>query len=458
MDNRLKKRLVAFVIFFIFVALAIIALMTSYPKLYATETYYPKGSFASLIGDNIYSLNGEVFLKRNIHDNKTTVLSMSSPVQDIYNAYWTGDKGVFLQLNPALLDSTIAGQILREQNITSDERAKYYIWYFDFSSNTLSLVSHTTTETDTIAYNDSNETLYFSSPVNNEVDGPVLREIFSASPKNIKPVKLITMPESGDISLFKCSVSPICFTSINPSDQSVTLWKIVNNKPDKIIMENKPFSSLAQSSSQLLYAMKTLDGEKNNDVIKATEAYIVDISTSSSNSTRTGALGSNISVQGNINHKPYVVFDDGMYIIGSTNLIGLMSYKLDSLHNFKPTDTIATDFTARPSANPEGETMYLGKSGNYILITPRKDILSNIPPTRPKVESTYKECFDQYSTYSDYTDELRMFRVGGVYDSSFDSRKKSFFKCISEKDSYILNYYNFRYVGLSPRDGRFVTE
>ena len=73
------------------------------------------------------------------------------------------------------------------------------------------------------------------------------------------------------------------------------------------------------------------------------------------------------------------------------------------------------------------------------------------------LQKTLDPCFKKYTSYHRYTAELREMMVGITYDSQFQQKAADFSLCLVETDKKALVGQSYVFVGLSPVDGRFVT-
>jgi len=96
---------------------------------------------ANIINNQLYSYNGIVFTKTDLESKRVTILLEGIRLPAVSGIWWADDHGVLVKFNSSFYNTEVFDQILDNYEIIEADSIINYLWYVDFSSGLIKLVS-----------------------------------------------------------------------------------------------------------------------------------------------------------------------------------------------------------------------------------------------------------------------------------------------------------------------------
>ncbi len=448
--------LVAVVILLI---VSIFVLKPNYLVLKYSETLFPSQSFAQFINQAIYSYNGMQFLKTDPIKNKTIVLADMADLPTIRSMYSAGDSGAYVQFTDASLKKSRVLNIFESMSLGSDTNTDGYIWYIDFKKKDIKLVSPDVFDTDVLMYSLKNKGIVFTRVDKSDLEQTSIpnRELVFSDDNTHTTTSLGGAGRSIPKSLNDCGpVAFVCYIGEDISTTEPILW--MANKYSQPMKKQVPLKSIrsisaAIDSTSFLIATSKPNSElyKNDELIPVGSLYVYYPSTD-----RVTKIGDNISLGTSflLNHSnslASVLLDNGSYISEGKNLLGFSKYA--TIKDIEQQSTF--DESNKASISSSGDVLFKNTNEKFIIAS--KNGYKQPEVNEQQTEKIINDCARQYSDYIQIYSDKKIVKVGNIYDDNYLKKNSDFSVCVSKSNSNLLSWYYFSFVGLSPRDGRFVT-
>ena len=150
--------------------------------LYDTQTYtppavklssFPQASHAEIVGNDVYSFDGIVFSRTDMHTGVRTIVSKPVRYPDINTVWYAGEEGAFATFKGGF-DSTPAEKYVYKYNLlgaSETDVSENYLWYIDFSSGDISLVNADYSDKKFVFVNQTSQMAYLLFVRSGQEDG-----------------------------------------------------------------------------------------------------------------------------------------------------------------------------------------------------------------------------------------------------------------------------------------------
>ncbi len=170
---------------------------------------------ADLNDNEVVSFNGVSFAKYDLNTNKSTVLLSGSLWPKFGSINWAGDSGAFVTVNGSIY-ATPFEQFADQYDLYSysnDDLANNFLWYIDFTSGSVRLISNQTVLERSYYYDAKTESAYFSEVAEAESEGgePSLRTVLKKyTVRDMSLTSTLTVPLTSNISINPCGETQLC--------------------------------------------------------------------------------------------------------------------------------------------------------------------------------------------------------------------------------------------------------
>lgn len=443
----------------------------SYKSFSLYKTPFSVSSFSMVKGNALYSYSGLSFYKQAISSgDSVTVLNSGVRLPVIENLYWAGDNGALLTFTDGGYIGSALERELMSRQLEWNNDSKEYLWYLDFKTSKLMLVSEYPLISESVYYSDASESIYYARQNGfiPESDIPNGLPLIAYSTKNLTETTVLENLGTEAVEFIgPCeTIDTICFSIQNPDGAS--LYKVgKDGKQTKVL--NDTFDSINPTSSPTIFIGVQYDDVSENEgvgeVLQAT-VYHIDLATKKTTKTDT-KIGSTRSILSNIGegdsfylYEPTSQTDKSglTYVAGSKNLLGTTKTRLQVLGKSAELKQTSSSIVTPISITANGLSLFGDIDGSMFLIAPEKFNYQVVESSSTDVEKNIEPCLKKYTKSYDYTDELKQFKIGIIYDDTFTQRIKSFSTCVDQVYPAAYSGYYFVIVGLSSTDGRFVTD
>lgn len=469
--NIKKLKLVAIVFLLLVLTVFIYYIFTrvSFKKYQITTTFIPSSQPAHITNDYVYGYNGAFFYKKSLEKNgDTTILMKSMKFPKVETLVWAGDDGVaVLFSNNGIVGSAIEEES-RAQDLQLYNNNNRYLWYIDFKTEKISLLSTDSIEKEKVAYSSKSKSIYFARTSTREGDTvsnmPTTISRFSTAAHTTEIVKSFQNTYHLS-SLFECGDYEICWTKY---DEKSTVFGL-NKSTEKAVASSNLRFIKNSDTQQYIYSVSPVTTKVSlNDSDFAQNIHIVqhELNNNSTSTIDTVLISSPLL---------YIVNDDGgdsFYILGanipSRSSVSYIAVGKSLLGKHK---TNQVKFINSPSnidsapivqsSNKKGMSLIaIGDSPTYYITHPNNVQVSLSPssPTKNEVTTLYSKCSSKGAGGVDYNPDSRDIKLSVVYDENFAQNTKNAIQCIAASSIERALQYNFSFVGTDPANGRYVTD
>ncbi|HRK40563.1 MAG TPA: hypothetical protein PLN95_00575 [Candidatus Saccharibacteria bacterium] len=429
-------------------------------------TPYTTSNLSAIHGDSILSYSGMSFIRQDIKGEASpAVLNSGLRLPTIEKLFWGGNKGALITFTDGGYIDSVLEQELTSRGKEWDEDTRHYLWYLDFKTSKLSLVSEFPLMSENVAYDQSSGNLYYvrGNGYLPDSDVPNSVPLIAFSTTTLQETTLINTQsiKIGSVSL--CENNLPCY-SVNEDDGEV-LYVVESGQKERVISED--FDKLIPTGDPwVLFGLRhaVLDDRVSEDEILKASVFRIDLKTSKIQDT-TGVVGATNTLLANTatDDKFYVMqptpgnSGDVPYLTGGKTVLGHYKVKEAVFKNSSKDEASSGSIIEPISRNGSGATMFHDVEGTVYLITPGSYSYGSKYLDSSKVEDAIKTCFDQYTKEHDYTDDLKQFRIGIDYGTNFRQSIRNFAECVNKTDTNVLTGYTFIFIGLDS-SGRYVTD
>lgn len=440
-----------------------------YASFELNKTPFITENFTSFSNGKLYNYNGAAFYSVNPKDpNDVSVLSTGLRLPAVQKLYWAEDKGALVVFGDTQTDGSLVEKELTARGKAFDVVTTSYTWYLDFKTNSLHLVSDTPVDSYNAYYSPSKQAFYFSTlPLHqdhgaDEGQGPTLWT-YSIDTRERKA--LIAGINSDLVRYIgPCTGREVCIIQDEKPDKQ-TIWtvndgkkKVIANTYNSVSSTGDPSVFLAEKNERAGGAGGAEDAELQADL------FVLNVEKNEEKATaiRVG-VGVSPTASSYDKGKKLVLYDDSLLTDNKStfrniapDLFGTLQSKQEA-YRLTGNDELTEDITGILSRSTEGISVIGGSEGGVYLHSPSSYNYAPETYNEKTLKKALKPCTDKYTKYYEYAPEIRQATIGIVFDDNFASTVKKFSSCIASTDKKAFVGQNYIFIGLSPIDGRFVT-
>lgn len=474
MENLLQNRvkiLAVLCLFIVGLGIAIFLLTPPYKNYSIHKTPYISSEFATIQGDSVYGYSGVSFYKSSLADpSKVTVLSSGFylPVPKTIN--WAGDDGAVLTFTDqgatgSLLESELQsrGQEISEQSLES-------VWYFNFKEKTLELVDEVGFASPAYYYSSSKHGFYYirygKAVTESHGFENASLTFFSTKSLSSQAVAETVGNEEATTHIGPCkNVETVCL--VKDLNGKYSLYAVENGKQEKI---GKTYDHLVPTASPAVLIGSVHDetesSENTEDELLRSRYYLLDPSTGKDVQISKDRVANNSFISNTLGDDFFYIFEptpedpdkDVSLLSGAKNILKTPKTKQVKFSDIpKRNDTTSSIAIIEPeSKNSAGYMLFRDVDASYLISPEGYDFVS-AKLSSQKIETALKSCFDTNTEFHEYSEELSQFKVGITYDTNYRKNIEAFSSCAAATNPQSQVGQNYIFVGLSPIDGRFVT-
>lgn len=479
LDNpEIKRYIPAVIITFGCIVLFIFVFWLVSPKFESytiQKTPFRTDSFVTLRGNELYAYSGNSFYKVSLDKNNfVNTLSRGARLPAIRSLDWVGDDGALLVFDDAQSDASILEESLAEKDLTINSVTIDFVWYFRFSDNTLHLVTENPLATN-VYYAADEAKLFFSG-----IDTTIQTEAGSKHDDPPHPLwsfdtkKLTTKRVIDDIGvrpviyIGPCSKGSVCAIQEKDTDNQV-LWTVDHNKKKKILEyntitpTNDPNIFIGEKS-QPFENSATID-ESGEDGELQMDTYIANLSADSERKTGiTVNYGADIAATIERDNETLTFTDTSfaqrnhpIYLSITPDIFGAFKSRQTLFTSPDKKEVFSEGISHRIVVNRDGTSLLADPKGNVYIMS--KDTSTHVPEqyNKEQLNAAIKKCLDKYTEYHQYAASINTMTAGVLYDDKFRERIRDFSDCIEKTDKNAFVAQNYIFHGVSPIDGRLVT-
>lgn len=474
MDSFIRNKLKIIIILGVLLvglALAIFLLTPPYKGYSVHKTPYLSSNFATIQGKNIYGYNGLSFYKSAIDDSSNiTTLSSGFHLPVPKTVYWAGDDGAVLTFTDQGVSGSLLEAKLGSQGREVDEQTLEYVWYFNFSDHTLTLVDEFGFASPAFYYSPTKHGFYYikyGKPVSEShgFENAAL-SFYSTKSLTSQTVSEVVGNEEATTYIGPCKdTETVCM--IKDLNGKYSLYSVENGKQNKI---GKTYDHIVATASPMLFVGSLHEtprsSENAEDELLKANYYVINPSTGKQTVVSSGRVANNSFVANTSGDGFFYIFettaqnpdDEVSLLSGAKNVLNTPKTKQVTFTNDTKQAGVSTSLAVLGpvSSNDAGFMLFRDVDATY-LIAPQGYDYKSPKPSSQKTESLLKDCFGKYTKYHDFTEELGQFKVGVAYDDNYRKNIEAFSSCVATSSPQSQVGYDFIFVGLNPIDGRFVT-
>ena len=474
MDGILRNRLKIIVILGVsLVALGLIAFILSpqYKGFSIHKTPYLGTGFTAIQGQSIYDYNGLSFYKSPLNDpTKITTLSSGFQLPLPSTVYWAGDEGAVLTFTDQGATGSLLESELQSRGLELDNRTMEFVWYFDFSSRSLRLVDEFGFASPAYYYSPEKQGFYYikrGKPVT-ESHGFENAALTFYSLKSFNAET--ASPSAGD-------EEAVTYIGACRDGTSVCLIKDIKGKQSLYAIEDtrqikigESYDHLTPTSSSVIFVGSIYDtpesSEDAEDELLRSSYYVLDSTTGKQSRVIDDVVANSSFIANTNDDESFYIFEptpessdnEISFYTGAKNILGTpkakkVKFSNDTKKSGIPSSVAVFDLVTR---NGSGFMIFRDVDAVY-LVTPQDYKYVSLKQSPQTLEASLQPCFSKYTQYHDFTEELNQLKVGITFDDNYRKNIEAFSSCVADSSPRSQVGHDFVFVGLSPIDGRFVT-
>lgn len=440
-----------------------------YGSLSLHETPFKENSHVALINDRIYGYSGAAFYSVSPSDQSDLkILASGMRLPAIKKLFWAGNKGALVVFDTVQTDDSLLEKELASRGLYINETTSEYVWYIDFTSKKLSLASTSPISSNVAFYSQEKNAFYFTTygPDGN----------FELETEVAPPLRLFDI-SSGKVALViddighdavhyvgACTRGVVCLIQ-DKGDGKQSLWavegstkKLITNTYNQVLPTNNPSIYIGEKTEPLV------QNEESEDFQLQAELFLINLESNKTVSLGTKVnVGANISVNVPGDGKKTTVLDDSLlardgasvYTQTAPDLFGNPKSRQEA---YRLKDGKLSENIIKTVSNTTSDTQLVaGSENNIYLLGPSSYKFTLKSFDEKTLSEAIKPCLNKYTKYHKYTSEISQMMVGVVFDDNFQKNIAGFSTCISNTNKQAFLGQTYTFVGLSPIDGRFVT-
>ena len=474
MDSMLRNRvkiLITLCLLLIGLGVVIFLLSPPYKNYSIHETPHLGTDFATIQGESIYGYSGLAFYKSAIDNpSKVTILSSGFHLPVPKTVHWAGDDGAVLTFT----DQGAAGSLLEAELLSRgkevNDQSLEFVWYFDFKNRSLQLVDEAGLASSAYYHSPAKHGFYYI-----KYGKPVLEShgfenaslaFYSTKTFSSQTVSEAVGNEEATTYIGPCkNTATVCL--VKDLNGKYSLYAVENGKQEKV---GKTYDHLVATASPEIFIGSIHEepesSEGAEDELLMSSYYVVNPVTGKDTRVSKNKVANNSFIANSDGENHFYIFeptpedpeDEISLLAGAKNVFKTPKTKQVKFANItEKNDTSSSIAVIDPvSKNSSGFMLFRDVDTSY-LIAPQGYEYASAKQSSQKAEGSLQPCFAKYTEFHEYSEELSQFKVGVVYDANYRKTIESFSNCAATTSPGSLIGHDFIFVGLSPIDGRFVT-
>lgn len=478
---RIKKWLLISlpVLFVVFVVLVLVTAFWPQPDLKQYNLSHTaisaEDNFGHLQGDSLYAYNGFAFYETNLDSGKTTILSSGLKLPAISDVYWAGSKGALLSFS-ASFNLTAVTRALEQKGEAFDYyQSPRYAWYLDFATNELKLVSRLEVSSGQAHYSPQENGFFFvtvANPGSGSLNRTPLYFYDVASNQTKRVHRNLKVSDMGRMQACP-GEGRVCFVARDFYDTDTeSVFALTQDNKTKILYESQGrlfATNHPQHFIEVPNQGRVEDPENERDTptdvtYDDQPAVLRDI-TADTNYDLGFSVGTTNPIMHFVDQQHFYVLDSGVEAEngGAAYLSGTIKEGDATTVAYPLLQSNQEPFSSRivggETHGNGSRTLVVVTDGSLAVFSER----GQAPPPLQKadiqpVSQAVKQCMDASgATDQQYYSESNTFRVFFTADNSFDQNIARFADCLAASDAAPMIGYMFNYAGVSPVNGRIVT-
>lgn len=439
------------------------------------KTDFTGQNFTYLSGSEIYAYNGLAFYKTDINTKSVTVLNSGLRLPTPSSITWAGSQGALLSFKDSF-SLTAVEKALATSNTPLNELSESYVWYLDFKSGSLSVMSASPIAKKTVLFSDSANGFYYIPDLSrNRVPSAATQLIFYDVSTKAKRIVSSNLGLVSVSSVSNCSASELaCVIDSDPTSQK--LYSIDKSGQKALVYDSKGTLYNTNSSTLFISIPRVTDAKKANSAgtyYGPEDAYIFNSATNRTTSLKSKLQGPEINAafdnEGNFFIADSAPIEDVEADSVPANSAEPSNYyiaghiKDDKLKTVaKPlhlTDgTVLTDnISSLLGQGNNGTALVETLGGKQLLFGNNQSITAPVSDSQDTVSRIIKQCNSTNVQPSQYFNDTRTFRVYINDDDNFARSVNAFGSCMAKSPTSLVGY-NYQLSGISPENGRITTD
>lgn len=460
------------VVGFIFLLLIVITILFNIPTsrpLQIRNIDLPGRSFARQDGKFLRYFNGLAFVKTNLQDTSSTIISKGMLLPSITQVYFVDDKGALVSFEGTRIYSSRLAKYNDSMHLDYFEKEAWsnLLWYVNFSTGDITPVEGNAPSTPQTVVGSNRTSIFYvakqeqqnDSNYNDDDQESPRFSLFSLDTTTQQRTVLAALPEKTDavLSVARCHDAGVCVISYANDSYNLLAYKdkklisILTTK-DTILPTND-LKKFVIVKGFVDYNDHGGDTPEDSTVVSKATAYEYDISTK-----KTSVLGAGV---GEASHVFPLVGTSSLSLYSVNNSSELSIYHQTPSLLFLP--TVSTTAVAILGEKIPVEVRdYAYDTGEMLLATKDNSVQyvgrGSIPP-KPAEPPTnlVNTCATQYKSEAAYTAISSLYTLYIPYTDSFESTVDQLSKCLLRTPNSTFGYM-FQVMGTDPDSGRIVTD
>lgn len=431
------------------------------------QTPFLSNEFTTLQNGSLYSYNGTAFYKTNPENKEDiTVLNTGMRLPLVSSLYWAGDEGAFMVFDDGSYMSSLVEQELTARGEEWDDTTRTYVWYVDFKTSTLRLVSEEGLVDDVVHYSKESGGSYFIGYGGaDDSGGPVQKRLIFYSTSTFASKSVVDNVGTDIIKHIGSCVDSKTICLITQGESGEVVRKVSGNKVSTVTKEFFDLITPTASPNIFIGARNIKNTGYFSGVLQA-ETYYINL-----DSDKPSKLGATINASDSVLtntfsddalyiYEPTPLSDraDAEYISVAKNIFGIPRTTKKTLDQDSTDSSPSRSLVGPLSYSENGLAIFNDVEGSTFLITPSNYTYQAPGQSSDEVERSLNNCFDRHTNYHAYSDEIKQFKVGINFDSNFPAKIKAFSDCVTKDNARAFIGHSYIFVGLNPLDGRYVTD
>lgn len=437
-------------------------------KLHATDLESTR-NFNTIQADDMYGYNGMAFYKVNLKDGSNLIVLRSGlKLPQPSNIIWAGPTGAFMTFSGSFSGS----QLTKTIGYLVDESERQYVWYLDFATGSLKLVSKTPMVGNTAYYSSTDKGFYYVTRPSATASNSAVPLLFYSigSDQNIQIVEDLAIDTLQEFT--ECANNEkVCFigqeksTGGNDEHQDDKLFSISSSNKKSMLLESE--GRLFDTNNPDLYI--SISQTTNNSANIAAQARLHNLSDKSVKDL--GFEGSlQLSLSATVTPDSNFFTFSNEYVTEKNGKQDGSSYRAGVIPQegagkselFKLTRIDEQPFISgitNAISNRDGTyTIVTSTEDKQFLFSKEQSVPEFTAQDRQTVEAAVKSCLASGALNYQYFDTGRQFRIELTYDENFNRNIGQVSNCLIQKGGSVIIGYNYSFVGVDPTNGRLSTD
>lgn len=448
---------------------------TTFTQHYVTKTELDNSkSYSYLDGSKILAYNGLTFYKVDLaSENKISTLSGGQKLPTPEAIFWAGEKGALMTFKSSFT-YTLVEEELKKVGKKVDLETRNYVWYFDFASSKLSLVSERNIYSKVAAFSKKDNGFYLATEGSkgDSKNTPILFYDLSTAKTVVEEtgygevLRMFVCKEEGGVCIVsrdKNSLGKQVVQRIDRNGQKNTVYEVDgqvfgSSNPNYLLVAKTPPDDIEKKKN-----------ERDEGGVFQGAATLVNLSTSKETGlnfeTEGSSLIGNIPSEGN-----FYVIDTMLASTKGKKDIETATYTSGRINDksikIGVNNLLAADSSNWvegvinvPSYGENGLTLLVDYNGFSIVVSPDKGI-SPIPLSKTEdIKKLVGNCIKS-SGLSDYQffEDSKTFRILAIESPAWRQQINSFTDCINSSGDSAMYGYNYQISLRDARNGRLISD